>query len=580
MHLATLDWVIILSFLGLSLLLGLYFSKKAARSIDDYFISGRSLPWWLAGVSMVATAFAIDTPLGVTGLVAGRGIQGMWFAWASIMGGAGVFGAFVFAQLLRRSRIVTLAELIELRYSGRPASALRIFKAVYMGILANAITLGWVIKAVYTVCQAILPAWDPNVVLGAILAFTLVYTALAGMWGIAATDVIQYCISTVGSVMLAVFAMKHVGGIDGITSGFVARYGAQEGMERLSFLPTWGTDFFVTFVVFMTLKWWVDTPGAITQRILASKNERHASGATFFFATVHFALNYWPMILVALVSLVVYPELKSPELGYPMLIVKLLPTGFLGLMLAAMMAAFMSTIDTHINMGASYIVKDLYQRFLHPGATEHHYIWASRVATVLMLAFAVFIALNLESVKDGWYFLTLLLSGYGFVVVVRWFWWRVNAWSEISALLGSLTASMIMQFVVSPRVKIFQAFGPRFTVVFVFCTIVWVTVTLLTKPCDEERLVDFCRKVKPFPWGWGPIVRKYPDLPWSPNLGLSVFHFVCGAVMIFGLCFGVGHFLFTHYLSASLLGVLSASAGLTIAFTWRHYETYETPDAA
>jgi Na+/proline symporter len=580
MQLALLDWLIIVGFLAFSVGAGMVLSRRGSRSIDDYFVSGRRLPWWLAGISMVATGFAIDTPLGITGLVAGQGIQGVWYAWAAIMGGAGVFGAFIFAALMRRSRVVTLAELIELRYSGSEAAYLRLFKAIYIGILANAITLGWVIKAVFTVCESILPAWDPMIVLGGVLLFTLVYTALSGMWGIAATDFLQYFISTAGSLTLAYFAIRHVGGVGGILEGMATRYGPQEAVTRLQFLPRWGTDFFVTFVVFMTLKWWVDMPGAISQRVLSSRDERHASMATMFFATVHFAMNYWPMILVALVSLIVYPELEHAEHGYPLLMVRLLPTGLLGLMLAAMMAAFMSTVDTHINMGASYIVKDIYQRFLVPEASRKHYVWAGRAATVLMLGFAVGIALNLDSVKDAWYTLTLLFAGYGFVTVARWFWWRVNAWSEISAMLGSFGFSMLVRHLLRPSFpELFDTFGWRFLVIFAGSTIVWVTVTLCTKPSAEQKLVSFCQRVKPYPLLWGPIRKNHPEIEWSPFLGLSALHFLIAAVMIYGVCFGLGHLLFQHYVRAVALLAVAAASGAAIALTWR-YRAYERPDEA
>lgn len=578
MRLSPLDWSVLTGFLAFSVTAGVFLSKKAGRSIDEYFVSGRSLPWWLAGISMVATGFAIDTPLGITGLVAANGIKGVWYAWAAVMGGAGVFGAFIFAALMRRSRIVTLAELIELRYGGWEASALRVLKACYIGILANAITLGWVIKAVYTMCEAVLPGWDAHLVLGALLMFTLAYTALSGMWGIAATDSLQYVISTVGSIALAIFAVRHVDGIGGITEGLAARYGAQEATVRLGFFPQWGTDFFVTFVVFMTLKWWVDMPGAISQRVLSSRNEKHASIATLFFATVHFGMNYWPMILVALVSLAVYPDLARPEYGYPMLMVKLLPTGLLGLMLAAMMAAFMSTVDTHINMGASYMVKDIYQRFIVRDADRKHYVWAGRVATVLMLGIAVVIALKLDSVKDAWYTLTLLFAGYGFVTVARWFWWRVNAWSEFSAMMGSFGFGMLVRHVLRPTwPEVFDAFGWRFLVVFAGSTVVWITTTLLTRPCDEDKLVAFCRKVKPYPLLWGPIAKNHPEIEWSPSLGVAVVHFLLAAVAIYCTCFGIGYLLFGRTLTGA--GLLAGAAATTaiIAGTWR-YRSYENPD--
>ena len=336
MNLPTLDWTIIIVYLAASLIIGFYFSKRALRSVNDYFVSGRVLPWWLAGMSMIASAFAIDTPLGITGLMAKDGIPGVWYAWSFVLGGAGALGAFIFAALLRRSEIITTAELIELRYDGPSAAFLRGFKGVYFGIFANAVTLGWIIKAVWTISEVVAPAVDRHLLLGVVLAVTLTYTAASGLWGIAATDLIQFLIGSIGSIVLAVFAWNYIGGMENIVQGFVNRYGAGSAAQRLSFFPAIGTPFFVTFLVFITLKWWGNPPPAITQRIISAKNEKHASFSTMLFAVVAFGLNYWPMILVAMVSLVVYPDLEIPEAGYAMLIFNLLPSGLLGLMLASM----------------------------------------------------------------------------------------------------------------------------------------------------------------------------------------------------------------------------------------------------
>ena len=292
MTLSTLDLIIILIYLAASVIIGFYFSKRALRSVDDYFVSGRVLPWWLAGMSMIASAFAIDTPLGITGLVAKDGIPGVWYAWSFALGGAGALGAFIFASLLRRSEIITTAELIELRYDGAPAAFLRGFKGVYFGIFANAVTLGWIIKAVWTISAVVAPEANRHLLLAVILSITLVYTAASGLWGIAATDLIQFVIGSIGSIYLAVMAWNHIGGIGNIVAGFIERYGPGSAVERLSFFPTIGTPFFVTFIVFMTLKWWGNPPPAITQRIISAKNERHASFATMVFSVVAFGLNY------------------------------------------------------------------------------------------------------------------------------------------------------------------------------------------------------------------------------------------------------------------------------------------------
>jgi len=574
MNLPTLDWIIIIVYLLFSVSAGIYFSKRALKSVDEYFVSGRALPWWLAGMSMIASAFAIDTPLGITGLIAKDGIPGVWYAWSFVLGGAGALGAFIFAPLLRRSRIITTAELIELRYDGKPAAFLRGFKGVYFGIFANAITLGWIIKAVWTVSGIALPGFDPDWLLFSILLFTLLYTTLSGLWGIAATDFFQFLIGSAGSVILAVFAWNHIGGMENLIAGFTERYGAVSAAERLQFFPSMGTPFFVTFIVFISLKWWGNPPPAITQRIISSKDERHASFSTMMFALIAFGFNYWPMIFVSMVSLVVYPDLATPEAGYVMLIMKLLPSGFLGLMLASLMAAFMSTVDTHINFGASYMVNDIYRRFIMRDASEKHYVRASQISTILMLILAVIIAYNLDSVSDAWYYMSMLTAGYGIVIVVRWFWWRVNAWGEIAALAASGLGSTLL----SP--KFGKAMGYwehipqldwqyRFLLVMLVCTVSWITVCLLTKPTSEEHLRKFCARVKPFPTFWGPIYKAYPELEWNPNFGRACVHWGLGALTVYMFCFGVGNLLFQNFISGALLILAAVGTGTGIFVTWK-----------
>jgi len=569
MHLQTIDFVVIISFLVLMVGLGLVFAKKAGKSVDEFFVSGRSLPWWLAGISMVATGFAIDTPLGITGLVATHGIQGVWFAWSFILGGTGVLGAFIFASLLRRSRIITTAELVELRYSGDVASTLRFFKGIYFGILSNCIIMGWVMKAVSVFVKEAL-GWDPLITLAVMLALTLVYTAASGMWGVVATDFIQFWISLSGTILLGVFAMKYIGGVDGLVEGLTARYGEIKATSMLHFVPRFESAFFPIFIVFMTLKWWSNPTEAVTQRIVSSKTPKDASLATFIFALVHLGLNYWPMILVALVSLVVYPELPtaSAEQGYVMLMVKLLPAGVLGLFMAAMLAAFMSTIDTHVNVGAAYMINDIYRRFLHKGASNRHYVFASRAATVLMLLIAVVIAYYLDNVKTAWYWLSKLVAGYGFILVIRWFWWRINAWSEIAALFGSLAGSLIEAFVIR-RYYPDIPFGYQFLFVCIFSSTCWLTVTYLTKPVDEERLRRFCELVKPYSFGWGPIARKYSGIDWNPNFKKNVLQFFVGAAAIYSTSFAVGSLLFKLYTNAAILSGIAVVSFAVILWTLR-----------
>jgi solute:Na+ symporter, SSS family len=554
------------------MILGTYFSKRALKSVNDFFVSGRSLSWWFAGMSMIASAFAIDTPLGITGLIASDGIPGVWYAWSFALGGAGALGAFIFAPMLRRSKIITTAELIELRYNGKPAAFLRGFKGIYFGVFANAITLGWIIKAVWTVAGVVVPDVDRNLILFVILSFTLIYTAMSGLWGIAATDCLQFLIGSAGSILLALFAWNHIGGIDNLISGFVQRYGASDAACRLSFFPTLGSPFFVTFIVFISLKWWGNPPPAITQRIISSKDEKHASFATMIFAVVAFGFNYWPMIFTAMVSLVVYPDLKTVEAGYVMLIVKLLPSGLLGLMLASLMAAFMSTIDTHINYGASYIVNDIYRRFINKKASEKHYVKASQISTVIMLFIALIIAYNLDSVSSAWYYMSMITAGYGILIVVRWFWWRVNAWAEITALAVSGASSTLL----SPKFCKFAGYWEyiphidwqyRFIIIVLLCTVSWLIVCFCTKPTSEDHLKKFCEKVKPFPTFWGPIYKKHPEIEWNPNFKRACTHWLLGAVAIYCFCFGVGNLMFMEFISGLLLILSSIVIGFVIFFT-------------
>ncbi|MDA8017855.1 MAG: Na+:solute symporter [Thermoanaerobaculia bacterium] len=572
MHLQLVDWAIIFGYLALAVGVGIYFSRKGGRSVDDYFVANRSLPWWLAGMTMVASGFAIDTPLGITGLVAGNGIQGVWFAWVFIIGAVGTLGAFVFAPLLRRSEVITIAELVELRYAGPQAAGLRLFKGVYFGLMVNAITLGSIIKAVWTVTDVVL-GWNPHVTLGVVLLFTLFYSTMSGMWGIAATDVMQFCIGFLGLFVLAWFSMKHVGGADALMAGFIDRYGPEEGARRLQFFPRPGQPFFETFIVFLTLKHWTNPSPAIHQRIVSAKDERAASASTMIFCIFQFAINYWPMILIAMVSLVVFPDLApaAAEQGYPMLIVKLIPTGLLGLLLAAMMAAFMSTVDTHLNYGASYMVKDIYQRFVNRDAEEKHYVTASRISTVIMLAIAVLVAYNLDSVQGAWYYISTLTAGYGFLMVVRWFWWRINAWCEIASLAASgisatLTAKKFAEYCGYWDWLSQYSFGWRFLFVVTVSTLAWVITANFTQPDPEEHLVRFCKKVRPYPTFWGPIYERHPEIGWNPFFARAVAHWLSGSVAVFGICFGIGNLIF----GATALGLgLLLMAVVIFLVIWR-----------
>ena len=565
MRLSSLDLSIVIGYVALSVIAGLYLARRATRNIDEYFVGGRSLPWWLAGTSMIASAFSIDTPFGITGLVAKNGVQGVWFAWAYAIGGAGTFGAFIFASLLRRSNIITAAELVELRYSGPGAAFLRGFKGLYFGVLSLAMTMGWVLRSVVSVSQEAL-GWDMSTTLVALLVLTIVYTTASGFWGVAVTDFFQFFLGAVGSLILAYCAVRSVGGLDGLQLGLEARYGAAEAARRLHFVPRSDDPFFFTFLVFTTLKWWGNPPISVTQRLMATKDERHATFSMMFFAAVHFAINYWPMILVALVSLVRFPELSvlQAEQGYAKLLVSILPPGLLGIVLASLAAAFMSTIDTQANAGASFLINDLYRRFLVRDASTQHYVRASQVGTILMLGAGLWFFFVMESVRQAWEYLATMTAGYGFITVARWFWWRINAWTELAALAGSALGSFLVN-----QVWGIEGFGVRFAMVVMISTASWFTTACLTSPPDMERLVTFCRLVKPYPLGWGPVRAIAPDIEWSPNFGRNLLLWGTGLFGTFCLCFAIGHALLGSSAWAATLAIGAALSIMTIVRGFR-----------
>ena len=565
MNLSTLDLCIIVGYVLATVAMGLYVSRRATKSVEDYFVGGRSLSWWLAGTSMIASAFAIDTPLGITGWVADKGIQGVWFAWTYAIGGAGAFGAFVFASLLRRSRIITAAELVELRYSGREAAILRGFKGVYFGIVGTCIGMGWVINSVLVVSKTALN-WDPLPTMVVLILLTLIYTTASGLWGVAVTDFVQFFVGTFGMLALTYYSLGSVGGLDGLQTALVQRYGELDAQARLQFVPRPGDAFFHTFLVFVTIKWWGNPPGSITQRIMSTKNERHATFSTMLFAAVHFGVNYWPMILVALVSLVRYPELpvKDAQVGYARLMVEVLPPGILGIALAASVAAFMSTIDSQINLGASYMVNDVYRRFMRPGASKQHYVRASQVSSGIMLGLACIVAYFMSSVSDAWKYHALLIAGYGFVTVARWFWWRINAWAEIASLLGSCVGALL-----SSHVLTFDTYGDKFIFTACLSILSWVVVALVTRPSSMEQLAAFCRAVRPYPALWGPVRERYPEIQWSPYLPRNVLLWLVGLAGIWSVCFGIGHLLLGSSTTGLALWACAGCALIVVLRMWR-----------
>lgn len=555
MQLQRLDWVVIAGFFAINLAIGAYYARRGGKSLSEYFLSGRNVPWWLAGTSMVATTFAADTPLAVTGFVAKNGIAGNWVWWNMVM--SGILTTFFFAALWRRSGVLTDVEFTELRYSGTPAAALRATRAVYQGLIVNTIIMGWVNLAIAKILGLTLgiPKWEA---IGICLLLTAIYVSIGGMWSVLVTDLVQFVVKMSMTIVLAVAAVAAAGGIVALRAHIVALDAAHHVTQGslLSFVPPLSDSGWMpltSFLVFIGVSWWASSyPGAepggggyVAQRIFASKDEKNSILATLFFNVAHYALRPWPWILVALSALVLYPAgVKNaagqvdPELLYVQTMIDHLPIALRGLMMAGFLAAYMSTIGTHLNLGASYMTNDLYRRFLRPQASEAHYVWISRLTTILAMVLAAFVTNFMDSVSGAWTYLITFTAGVGLVMILRWYWWRVNAWSEISALISSGVVATILKWM--------NAFdGPNqvalsLLVTVGVTTVVWLAVTFATRPEPEAKLVSFFERVRPARAGWGPIARLVTPAAGTEDLRLDLRDWLAGCGLVYGSLFGIG----------------------------------------
>jgi Na+/proline symporter len=556
LKLATLDLVILVLYLGAIFALGIYFARRAGRSEESFFLAGRKLPWWLAGTSLMATSFSIDTPIGIAGLVEAHGIRGVWFAWCFAIGGVGMLGYALFAELWRRSEVMTDAELVELRYGGRSAAGLRLFKALYFGVLLNALTLAWVLKAIVGLGGELFDR-PPATVLVLGIALTLVYATMAGFWGVVASDLPQYFIIFGGISFLAWTGVQRAGGVEGMTERLAERFGAGQGPADLSFVPAPSDPFFPTFLAYVLVLWWAhknsNAAGAIVQRLAACKDEREARRSTLLFGFGTFAVNYWPMILLALAALALYPAIPA-DTGVARLIGENLPIGLRGLVVAALVAAFMSTVDSHLNLGSQYLVHDIVRRFLRKKASEREMVMWARGGTVFVLALAVAISYQLESVASAWTLLAALTSGYGLVTILRWFWWRINAWSEIAALGSSALVTVVVKQMAPDA-----SFGGQLLWVVGLSTPVWLAATFLTPTTNAATLETFQRRVRPWGW-WG---RGGVHLG---GLGGRILLWFFGTIALLGANFSLGATLLGQWGSLWLLISLTA---LAAALFWR-----------
>jgi len=581
-----IDWAIIVAYIGFSLSVGIYFSKRAASNTEEYFLSGRSLPWWVVGTSMVATTFAADTPLAITEFVRGPGIWQNWFWWNLLMGS--LLGVFLFSRLWRRAEVLTDNELLEIRYSGKPAAFLRAFKAGYFSILYNFIVMGWVINAMASVVSVMLNM-DKWTAVWLCVFIALVYAILSGFWGVVVTDLVQFCIAIFGSIALAIIALDHVGGMDDLLLKLSQLMGSDAVNENtLKFIPpvpdaaynttTFWESPFSKFLIFITVMWWshhgTDGGGYIIQRMSSAKNERHALLATLWFNLAHYALRVWPWIIVAIVSIVMFPMIPASyselgvKAGYPLVMNTLLGPGLKGILIVSFLAAFMSTIDTHLNWGASYLINDIYKRFFKPNESEKHYVFIGKIITVVLMILAAFTALKMQSISKAWEFIFSMGAGIGLVLILRWFWWRINAWSEITALATSIIITITLELIAWSQTisagETYSLFGAapvlfgitlqvhHKLIIIVPCAIIaWVSVTFMTRPEPTDQLKIFYERVQPGGW-WAPITKDFEHTIQPVSKGIIV-QWIAGIMMIYGFTFGIGNLIFNNFSNAVLL---------------------------
>ncbi|MGB7175064.1 MAG: sodium:solute symporter family protein [Candidatus Acidiferrales bacterium] len=610
MKFTLLDWSAILGYLLVTLLLGLYFRRSAGKSVDDYFISGRNVPWWLAGTSMVATTFAADTPLLVAGLVYTQGIAGNWLWWAFLL--SGMLTVFLFARLWRRSGLMTDVQFAEIRYAGKPAAFLRGFRALYLGLLMNCLILGWVTKAmigiVATTMGPTMQGWrflnlfghGLTSILGSMFAgsdgraliicifflipFTGIYVSLGGLSGVLWTDLFQFVLKMGIVIIVAYYAVVAAGGTTHMISKIEAMRGVNGGSDPLAFFPDFSHGFssealwtlpVITFVTYLGIQWWAFWyPGAepggggyIAQRIFSARDEKQGLYSVLWFNIAHYALRPWPWILTALAAIVLYPGLSHPETSYMMIVNDYVPHALRGIILAGFLAAFMSTIATQLNWGTSYLIGDVYRRFLKRDGSERHYVHVSQAVTLLLVVITGYVAAHLGSIRSGWEDVLQLGAGTGAVYILRWFWWRINAWSEISAMVSSLVVSVVLDFkgMWIHLVNRPTPFTGDSTVQFaedaltttLITTLVWVIVTLLTRPEPDTILVSFYRKVRPQVNGWRRIAAQAPEIAETRELGRNLYCWVLGSAMVYCALFGAGKLLLHRWALGALLSVLA-----------------------
>lgn len=618
-HLNGLDISVILAFFMIIFGIAIYYSRQAGQDTGEFFLSGRNLPWYLAGTAMVATTFAADTPLAVTELIAKNGIAGNWLWWNMAIGG--MLTVFFFARLWRRSGIMTDVEFVEMRYSGKAAAVLRGFRALYLGLFMNVIVLGWVHKAMEKIFAVTIPEFNSFMLVTILALLIAVYASASGLLGTARTDSFQFVFAMVGCIVLAIIVVQlpEVGGLAAMKATlapqifeFVPRIGNMTagGITGGALALTLGA-----FIAHIGLQWWSSWyPGAdpggggyIAQRMMSAKDEKHSLFATLWFTIAHYTIRPWPWIIVALAALVILPRAESPEIlqaqnpkyysiaetafnggtlnseesftaqssefkdyyetyentvdpgrMYPKLMMRYLPAGLLGLLIAVFLAAYMSTIASQLNWGTSYLINDFYRRFIKRDGDETHYVLVSRIALVLLTIFSLVITKYfLTTISGAWEFIINASAGIGLVLLLRWFWWRVNAWSEITALIAPL--------IIYPIARAYGLESPITLYPIVLgTTIVWLIATYITAPTDDKTLKAFYRKVHPGGLGWKKIASELPDVKGDTGFGRMFLDWIAGLILIYMALFGLGKLIFGEWLTALLFFLIGAAAAYFI----------------
>jgi Na+/proline symporter len=590
MHLQTIDWVIVLASLSICFIPALFFGRRAGKSTTEFFASGRSVPWWLAGLSMVATTFSSDTPNLVTDIVRRNGVAGNWVWWAFTL--TGVATVFFYARLWRRSNVMTDLEFYEIRYSGKAARFVRGFRAVYLGLFFNCMIMATVNLAACKIAAVLfgLPRWQTLLF---IFLLNVAFAAVSGLWGVLVIDMVQFFIKMTAVIAAAYFAVKYVGGLGTMVTTLSAKAGPH-GLNYLSILPDFKNNWDMALAIFImpiAVQWWaVWYPGAepgggsyIAQRMLASKSEKDALGSVLFFNIAHYVLRPWPWILVGLCSLIVYPQLSDIQKAFPHLdpslighdiaypaMLKFLPVGFIGLMVGGLIAANSSTVLTHLNWGASYLVHDFYRRFVRKDASEKHYVLVGRLTTIGLFVCASGVVYLLDSAKSAFDIILQVGAGTGLLYLLRWFWWRINAWCEVVAMISSFGVSLLLLIL---KTQCGVAFSTHYALLITIAvtTVCWMLTAFVGPQTDRQKLIEFYQKVRPFGPGWKRIrqeagISEQEAAATHENMPLALLGWSAGCAMIWSSLFTVGNFLYGRQeLALVLLGVFIVS-GLILLY--------------